>query len=66
MMKAFLTKFWNNTGSKGLVFGSIGFMIIWSITWSLRDGKLNLEPVLIGLGLVAFALLMTWIFRNRA
>lgn len=52
-MKQLLKQFWAETGTKGVVAGSILFLIIWSSAWSVQDSRLNLWPAVYAIGNLA-------------
>jgi hypothetical protein len=39
--------------------------IIFSVAWSIQDGKVNVTPILISGGFYAFMWFMAWILRNN-
>ena len=64
-MKAFLKYFWHQTGSKALVIGMCIVVPIWTYFWSKQDGQFNYTMIAIGVGFLAFVLLMEFIFKPK-
>lgn len=59
-MMTFFKDTWNWTMALIVIF-TVSFMLIWTIGWSFEDGVLNLSPVWIGLGFLAFVYICTFI-----
>lgn len=65
-MKDFIKKFFNDSTIRWIIkFFIIPFATIWTLVWSLTDGYFNYVPILIGVGIIAFIFIMSWIFRNN-
>lgn len=59
-MMTFFKDTWNWTMALIVIF-TVSFMLIWTIGWSFEDGTLNLQPIWIGLGFLAFVYICTFI-----
>lgn len=56
-MKAFLLRFWNQTGRKGLILALLVVVPVWTYFMSKQDGRLNLTVLYCAIALVAVLML---------
>lgn len=63
-MKNFFKDTWNWQMALIVCF-SLGFMLIFTIAWSIEDGVVNLEPVWLGLGFVVFVYICNFVMWIR-
>jgi hypothetical protein len=51
--------------NKWIIICMIVFAVIWSFSWSIHDGRVNLVPVAVAAGAYLFVVFMNWLMRNN-